>query len=193
MNKRSLRTAWNSRMLAILGVLIAMQIILSRMLRIDLGFARITLSSVCPIMAGLWFGPLPGAVCGLTADILGSFLSGYAPNPLITAAAAVWGILPALALYFLGRGSRKRKIIAICAGIVASGLLGTMGLTYAGLVMLGYNPAAIFTARVIQFALMTPIYSILSCCLYFGPVTDFLENITAVSGKKTSWADRTQK
>ena len=56
-------------MIAILGVLIAMQVVLSRLLRIDLGFARFTLSSVCPIMAGLWFGPVPGAVCGLTADI----------------------------------------------------------------------------------------------------------------------------
>ena len=61
-----------------------------------------------------------------------------------------------------------------------------MGLTYAGLVMLGYNPAAIFTARVIQFALMTPIYSVLSCLLYFGPVTDFLQNMTAGSSKKAS-------
>ena len=121
--------------------------------------------------------PVPGAVCGLTADILGSFLSGYAPHPLILTAAAVWGILPSLSLLYLGKGSRKRKIIAICCGIVASGLAGTMGLTYAGLVMLGYNPAAIFSTRVIQFVMMTPVYSAVSCFLYFGPVTGFLDSI----------------
>ena len=177
MSNRNFRPAWNSRMIAILGVLIAMQVVLSRLLRIDLGFARFTLSTVCPIMAGLWFGPVPGAVCGLTADILGSFLSGYAPHPLILTAAAVWGILPSLSLLYLGKGSRKRKIIAICCGIVASGLAGTMGLTYAGLVMLGYNPAAIFSTRVIQFVMMTPVYSAVSCFLYFGPVTGFLDSI----------------
>ena len=88
----------NTSVLCILGVLTAMVIVLARVIRVDLGFARFTLGSVVTVMAGLWFGPVGGGFVGGLADLLGSFMQGYAPNPLITVASILWGVIPALML-----------------------------------------------------------------------------------------------
>ena len=79
------------------ALLIAMHLVLTRVLVIDLGAYRISVGSVCTILAGLWLGPVAGGVCGLCADIIGCFMKGYAVNPFITVAAILWGVLPALA------------------------------------------------------------------------------------------------
>lgn len=37
--------------------------------------------------------------------------------------------------------------------------------------MLGYNFYAIMPGRLVQFAIMIPIYCVLTCLLYFSPLT----------------------
>ena len=73
-----------------MALLIAMHLVLTRVLVIDLGAYRISVGSVCTILAGLWLGPVAGGVCGLCADIIGCFMKGYAVNPFITVAAILW-------------------------------------------------------------------------------------------------------
>ena len=87
---------WNVKTLVFMALLIAMHLVLTRVLVIDLGAYRISVGSVCTILAGLWLGPVAGGVCGLCADIIGCFMKGYAVNPFITVAAILWGVLPAL-------------------------------------------------------------------------------------------------
>lgn len=79
--ERNNKTTIETRTLVFMALLVAMQIILSKVISIDLGFARITISSLPTILAGLWFGPLAGGLCGMAADILGCLLKGYAVNP----------------------------------------------------------------------------------------------------------------
>ena len=74
-----------------MALLIVMHLVLTRVLVIDLGAYRISVGSVCTILAGLWLGPVAGGVCGLCADIIGCFMKGYAVNPFITVAAILWG------------------------------------------------------------------------------------------------------
>ena len=164
----------NTSVLCILGVLTAMVIVLARVIRVDLGFARFTLGSVVTVMAGLWFGPVGGGLVGGLADLLGSFMQGYAPNPLITVASILWGVIPALMLRYV-TGSKARKITMLSLSVIITSIVCTMGFTYAGLVLfLGYNFWAILPTRALQFAAMTPVYCVLVCCLYFSPVTSFL-------------------
>ena len=59
----------------------------------------------------------------------------------------------------------------MCTGIVISGAVGTLGFTTAGLVMIGANFYAIMPGRLVQFAIMTPIYCVLTSLLYFSPLT----------------------
>ncbi len=189
MRKNTYKTSWGTYTLAMLGVLVAMTILLSRFFAIYLGFARFTLGSVCTIMAGLWFGPAAGALCGLTADVLGTLLQGFAINPLITVGAMVWGVIPALLKPYMGT-TKSRKIAVLCAGIVLSALLSTLGFTLAGLVLFnGYHFLSIFPTRVAQFASMTPVYCVLCCCLYFSPVTSMVNGVLKKQeGKKAAKA-----
>ncbi len=186
MRKNNYKTVWGTYTLVILGVLVAMTIVLSRILAIDLGFARFTLGSVCTIMAGLWFGPLGGAVCGFAADLLGCLIKGYAVNPLITVAAMLWGVIPALARPLIS-GGKVRKAVILSTSVIVSSIVCTMGFTYAGLVLiLGYNFYAILPTRLAQFAAMTPVYCVLVCCLYFSQATTLVNGeLARQEGRKT--------
>ena len=42
---------------------------------------------------------------------------------------------------------------------------------YGLVIMLGYNFYAIMPGRLVQFAIMIPIYCVLTCLLYFSPLT----------------------
>lgn len=187
MQKNS-KSIWDTRTLVFLGLLIAMHIVLVRLVVIDLGSYRITIGSVCTILAGLWFGPVAGGVSGLISDILGCILKGYAINPLITVAAILWGVIPAL-MRPLITGSKVKKTVFACASVVITSIFSTLVFTTAGLVwLLGYNFYAIMPGRVVQWAIMTPIYCVLTCILYFGPLTNMVMNVTGRKVQDTAHA-----
>ena len=171
-----------------MALLVAMHLVLTRVLVIDLGAYRISVGSVCTILAGLWLGPVAGGVCGFASDIIGCFMKGYAVNPFITVAAILWGVLPALVRPLIANKKKTGKTVGICVSIVVTAILSYLVLTTAGLViMLGYNFYAIMPGRLIQFAIMIPIYCVLTCLLYFSPLTAMVAGdvAQAVMKKKT--------
>jgi len=119
-------------------------------------------------------GPVAGGVEGGVADIIGCFMKGYGVNPLITLSAITWGVVAGAAGKLMAEKSRKVKTVIMCAGIVISGVVGTLGFTTAGLVMIGSNFYAIMPGRLVQFAIMTPIYCVLTSLLYFSPLTSMV-------------------
>ena len=168
------KQTWNVKTLVFLALLIAIQLVLSRVLVIDLGVYRITFGTIATVLAGLWMGPIAGGVEGGVADIIGCFMKGYGVNPLITLSAITWGIVAGIAGKFMAEKSRKVKTGIMCAAIVIAGVIGTLGLTTAGLVMIGANFYAIMPGRLVQFAIMTPIYCVLTSLLYFSPLTSMV-------------------
>ena len=174
--KRS-RTVWCTYTLVSLSALTAIYLILSRFLAINIGgFGRIQLGVIARIMAGLWFGPFAGALCGLASDLLGCLIQGYAVNPLITFAAILWGVIPPLFVppqYFAPSPLPKKvTILKLCAGTVVTCIICTLFVTTAGLVWFnGYSLYAIFPTRLTQLLIQTPVYCVLVCLLYFSPVT----------------------
>ena len=171
-----------------MALLVAMHLVLTRVLVIDLGAYRISVGSVCTILAGLWLGPVAGGVCGFASDIIGCFMKGYAVNPFITVPAILWGVLPALVRPLIANKKKTGKTVGICVSIVVTAILSSLVLTTAGLViMLGYNFYAIMPGRLIQFAIMIPIYCVLTCLLYFSPLTAMVAGdvAQAVMKKKT--------
>lgn len=170
MQKNSKRT-WDTRTLVFMGLLVALHIVLTRLIVIELGSYRISVGSVCTILAGLWLGPVAGGICGLVSDLLGCILKGYAVNPLITLAAITWGVAAGGTRQFLS-GGRVKKTVILCTGITLASVLSTLIFTTAGLVwLLGYNFYAIMPGRIVQWAIMTPIYCALTCMIYFSPLT----------------------
>ena len=165
---RKNKQTWSVKTLVFLALLVAIQLVLSRVLVIDLGVYRITLGTVATVLAGLWMGPVAGGVEGAVADIIGCFMKGYGVNPLITLSAVAWGVIPGLAGKLMAEKNRKVKTVVMCVAIAVSGVVGTLGLTTAGLVMIGANFYAIMPGRL---AIMTPIYCVLTSLLYFSPLT----------------------
>lgn len=175
MQKKS-KMKWDTRTIVFLGLLVAMHIVLTRLVVIDLGSYRITVGNLTTVLAGLWFGPVGGGVCGMLADIIGCILKGYAINPLITVAAILWGVIPGLFRHLVN-GSRMKKIVMLCIAIVINSILSTLVFTTAGLVLMnGYNFYAIMPGRIAQWAIMTPIYCVLTCLLYLSPITNMVKN-----------------
>ena len=182
------KQTWNVKTLVFMALLVAMHLVLTRVLVIDLGAYRISVGSVCTILAGLWLGPVAGGVCGFASDIIGCFMKGYAVNPFITVAAILWGVLPALVRPLIANKKKTGKTVGLCVSIVVTAILSSLVLTTAGLViMLGYNFYAIMPGRLIQFAIMIPIYCVLTCLLYFSPLTAMVAGdvAQAVMKKKT--------
>lgn len=176
--QKNKKVVWDTRTLVFLGLLIAMNIVLVRLVVIDLGSYRITIGSVCTILAGLWFGPVAGGISGFISDILGCLLKGYAVNPLITVSSVLWGVIPAL-MSRLVTGSRMRKTVMLSLSVAVTSVLSTLIFTTAGLVLiLGYSLFAIMPGRIVQWAIMTPIYCLLTCILYFSPLTAMVHSVT---------------
>ncbi len=174
------RTIWCTYTLVSLSALTAIYLILSRFLAINIGgFGRVQLGVIARIMAGIWFGPFAGAICGLVSDLLGCLIQGYAVNPLITFAAILWGMIPALFVppqYAVAdtstQISRKKNILMLCAGTITACVVCTLVVTTAALVWFnGYNLYAILPTRLVQLLLQTPVYCLLVCLLYYSPVT----------------------
>ncbi|MDO4633779.1 MAG: folate family ECF transporter S component [Eubacteriales bacterium] len=177
MEKKS-KAKWDTYTLIFLGFLAAMNIVLTRIAVIELGFARITLGAVATILAGLWFGPVGGGAVGLVSDILGCFMRGYAVNPLITFSAILWGVIPGLAVAKIS-GGKKKMTAVICVSIVVTSVLATLVSTTAGLVLInGYNFYSIMPGRLAQWAALTPVYCIVTCILYFSPLTHLVYSST---------------
>lgn len=181
--KRENHTVWCTYTLVSIGMLAALQVILSRFLAVPIGgFGRVALSPVASIMSGLWLGPLAGGLTGLIADLVGCVISGYSPNPLITCAAALWGVLPGL-LCPAASWKRTRKILTLSLGVGLSALVCSAGLTTAGLVLLnGFSFYAIFPTRLAQLAIMLPLYCLLVSLLYFSPVTGMTKAALTAKG-----------
>lgn len=115
------------RKLTSLAIIIAISIILSKLL----GFyitpsVRISFEYFPIIFAGIWFGPVAGAVIGALADIIGGICipTGGAYFPLITVGPVIAGAVAGiLSKYFFKEEKSFKSLIIIS---VISDLLGNL-------------------------------------------------------------------
>lgn len=97
--KRNSKRTFSTQNLVIMAALIAMQIVLARYLAIQVSETlRISFETVPLALAGMWLGPLGGALVALISDILGTVIYGYgvwfppiALGPVFFAAFCGWG------------------------------------------------------------------------------------------------------
>ena len=174
----------NVKIVVFAGVLIAMNIILTRVLAINLGpTLRITLSSTPIYLASLWFGPVVGGVCGGAGDMLGCFISGYAPNPLILVTSVLAGVIPAVMKKYVFAGKMNPWKIAVA--IVLHGLIGSMGFTSLGLHLYYGQPwEVLIPSRAIQTVCLVIANTILVSVLYKSYLTSFIVQNIQGKGRK---------
>ena len=181
------KTGRNIKIMMYMALLTALQIILTRLFVLDLGPYRIAFGNVAAVLAGLWLGPAAGGICSFAADILGCFLKGFAVNPLITAAAILWGVIPAAAMRLFPGRTKTRKTVTLCVSIAITGMISSIILTTAGLVLfLGYSLYAILPGRLIQSAVLIPCCCILTWIIYSSPVTSVIASSLETSAGAAS-------
>ena len=126
------RTKMNVRLLTFSALLCAMSIVLGKYLAIRGGeILRFSFENLPVILAGIFFGPVAGALVGVVADLLGCLLVGYAINPIVTLGAFLIGLCSGLLWRPLGRISYGARV-ALCVGashLFGSVLVKTIGLS----------------------------------------------------------------
>lgn len=141
---------FSTRNLAMMGALIAMQIILARFLSIQASdILRISFESVPIILAGMWLGPLSGAIVALVADILGTIIHGYGVwFPPIALGPILVGVISGLSTKYVFRSdlsstreSWKVIVTVLVAGIVNSFLITTVTTTMYSIIVMGNTNA----------------------------------------------------
>lgn len=156
------------------GVLIAMNLVLARVLAINIGSTlRITVSATPIYLASLWLGPLVGGICGGVSDLLGCLLQGYAPNPFILVTSVLAGVIPAILKKYVFHG--KVNTWKIVVMVALHGLVGSMGFTTVGLhIYYGTPWSVLYTTRLIQTVALVVANSILVSILYQSVLTRYI-------------------
>lgn len=119
--------------LCLMGILVAMQVVLSRITAISVGsWLRISFGFLPNAVAGYLLGPVYGTLVAVVGDALGVVLTGQAVNPGLSLVAALGGLCYGLFLY-------RRKIalwrVAVCLLVISVAchfLLNTYVLAMAG-------------------------------------------------------------
>ncbi len=121
----------NLRVLLTCAIFSAISIVLGKFLAISIGDTiRISLENLTIILSGILFGPLAAAFTGLTADIIGCILRGYAINPILTLAAMVIGFLSGAVYFAFKKANRHIRLVftVLIPHIIGSVILKTIGL-----------------------------------------------------------------
>lgn len=120
----------NIKVLVITALFIAMSIVLGKFLSFTVGPIRLSFENLTVLMSGIMFGPIIGLITGMTADIIGCILYGYAINPIITFGAAAIGFIAGLVSTFSFKKNLFLKILfsVVLAHIVGSLIIKSIGL-----------------------------------------------------------------
>ena len=83
----------NVRTLVVSAVLAAISVVLARLIipMPDVS-TRFSFEAVPIFLAGMFFGPIPGALVGFSADLVGCLFSGYGYNPLFCVPPILYGL-----------------------------------------------------------------------------------------------------
>ena len=152
-NKRVLPT----KTMAYCALLAALSVVLARLvIPMPAADTRFSIEAVPIFLAGMLFGPLPGALVGFGADFIGCLFSPYGYNPLFCLPPILYGLIPGLLRGFL---SNKISPVRLFLGFLGPVVLGSilyqsMTLSYMyfdGGLMAGF--LYYLTTRSIQFAI----------------------------------------
>ena len=97
-NKRAMTT----KTMAYCALLAALSVVLARLvIPMPAADTRFSIEAVPIFLAGMLFGPLPGALVGFCADFVGCLFSPYGYNPLFCVPPILYGLIPGLLRRFL--------------------------------------------------------------------------------------------
>ena len=115
------------RLMVISAFLAAVSIVCGKYIAIGFGeVMRFSFENLPIIFAGMAFGPIIGAAVGVVADLVGCVLVGYAINPIITAGAAVIGIISGIYFFIPKSGGGVSHFLRIFLAVFSSHAVGSV-------------------------------------------------------------------
>lgn len=143
-----------TRTIVYIGLLIALEVILTRFLSIQTPIIRIGFGFIPVALASIMFGPIWGGVSAALADIIGMALfpqGAYFPG--FTFSALLSGVIYGIFLY-----KKPVTILRVSIAVLLVTLAVDLGLNTLWLSMImGKGFYAIFVPRIIKSAIMLPI------------------------------------
>ena len=166
---------WTTKRIAMMGLLIALQIVASKYLSIKISDSlRLSIADSFLILAGIWLGPVSGLLVGILADVLGCVISGMGILPLMTVPPAAVGLLAGL----MAPVFRKSKKIWVYGGIIACISMLTSVL-YRSWAFSHYYGAPFVTyvwPRLGQACVLVVLNTMVVYKLYHSPVTGMVQD-----------------
>ncbi|MCR5825657.1 MAG: folate family ECF transporter S component [Oscillospiraceae bacterium] len=150
-NETHKKELFSTQMLAVLGILLAMDVVLTRFMSYSVWNMRIGFGFVPVVISAMLFGPLPTAVLAALGDFLGAVLFPIGPYfPGFTLTAALTGLTFG---FFLHRG--KSIVNTLAAVLIVQFVLGLLLNTF-WIHLLYHSPyVPLLATRVLQAALLT--------------------------------------
>ncbi len=134
-----------------LGLLLAMQVVLTRFLSISAWNIRIGFGFIPVVVAAVLYGPIPAAILGGAADFLGAILFPSGPFfPGFTLTAALTGLVWGLFLY-----KKSHWLFSLAAVLIVQFVLGLLLNTFWISWLYGSSFVGLLTTRVVQAAVLT--------------------------------------
>lgn len=147
--KTPLKKIFSTQNLVLMAALIAIQIILTRFFSIQTDTLRISFGSIPLVLAGMWLGPVCGAIVAVIADILGTIIQGYGAwfPPLVLGPLAT-GVISGLSTKYIFRSplaetrdTWKVAAIVVVVGLLNSFVFGLIGSTLYSIMVAGNTTA----------------------------------------------------
>ena len=126
-NKSKLKNITAGAMMAALSIIL--ERVISLMPASNMMDIRISLSNVPLILASILISPVVGGIAGVVSDIVGCFISGYAPFPILTIAPFIMGFLPGVIVKSDSKSFVKLVLAIFVTHIISSVLITTYGLS----------------------------------------------------------------
>lgn len=161
-----LRKVWNTKMnqiniktISYMGMFIALEVILTRFLSIQIPIVRIGFTFLPIAISAMMFGPLFSGIAAALADIAGMMLfpAGGAYFPGFTLTAFLSGVLYGIILH-----KKPVSLVRISLAVIAVTIVANLGLDTLWIWSItGQGILAILPARIIKLLIMAPIQVIM--------------------------------
>ena len=116
------------RRLIFASLFAAMSIVFGKYLAFTMLTVRISFENLPVLASGIMLGPVWGCAVGVVADLVGCVLVGYEINPIITAGAALVGLLSGVIARVIRAKINVRVSLSVaCAHLFGSVLLKSLG------------------------------------------------------------------
>ena len=147
---------FNTYALTVCALLTALSVILARLLTIiPSEISRFSLEAVPILLAGLLFGPVPGAAVGFAADFIGCLFSPFGYNPIFCLPPILYGLWAGLLRgYVWTKPTVWRVALAVFPAALCGSVLwqsAALTLVYGGEAKLAFFLTRL-ASRSIQFA-----------------------------------------